>query len=102
VGSILDEVNGFFNQPIPSSRTMTQGSTQPLTGTITRIFPGGRERQARKAYNLTAIYERTVLTISEPRRLTSLLASKACYGDRSGSCNPRRQDGVSRTVPTIL
>jgi hypothetical protein len=31
VGSILDYVIAFFNSRNPSSRTMTLGSTQPLT-----------------------------------------------------------------------
>jgi hypothetical protein len=33
------------------------GSTQPLTEMSTRNFLGGKERSARKADNLTAIYE---------------------------------------------
>jgi hypothetical protein len=32
----------FFNLPNPSSRTMTLGSTQPLTEMSTRIHPGGK------------------------------------------------------------
>jgi hypothetical protein len=49
----------FFNLPNPSSRTMTLGSTQPLTEMSTRNFPGGggKERPARKVDNLTAICE---------------------------------------------
>jgi hypothetical protein len=39
-GSIPDEAIGFLNWPNPSSRTMTLGSTQPLTEIITRNFPG--------------------------------------------------------------
>jgi hypothetical protein len=39
--SIPDEVIGFFNWPIPSSCTMTLGSTQPLTEMCTRNLPGG-------------------------------------------------------------
>jgi hypothetical protein len=31
--------------------------TQPLTDLSTRILPGGKEGPARKADNLTAIYE---------------------------------------------
>jgi hypothetical protein len=50
----------FFNVYNPSSRTMAPGSTQPLTEMSTRNFPGGKERPTRKAYNLTAICERTV------------------------------------------
>jgi hypothetical protein len=39
-GSSPDEVIGFFNWPNPSSRTMTLGSTQPLTEMSTRNLPG--------------------------------------------------------------
>jgi hypothetical protein len=56
-GSIPDEVIGFFNLPNPSSRTMTLGSTQPLTEMSTRNLPGGKGRPARGANNLTAICE---------------------------------------------
>jgi hypothetical protein len=55
-GSIPD-VTGFFYWPNPSSRTMALGSTQPVTEMTTRNFPGGKERPARKADNLTAICE---------------------------------------------
>jgi hypothetical protein len=54
--SIPDEVNGFFDWPNPSSRTMTLGSTQPLTEMSTRNLPGDKGRSARKT-NLTAIRE---------------------------------------------
>jgi hypothetical protein len=59
-GSIPDEVTGCFNWPTPSSRTMTLGSTQPLTEMSTRNFPGGKGRPANKGDNLTAICEPTV------------------------------------------
>jgi hypothetical protein len=36
---------------------MSLGSTQPLTGMSTRNLPGDKGRPARKADNLTAIYE---------------------------------------------
>jgi hypothetical protein len=36
---------------------MTLGSTQPLTEMSTTKITGGKGRQARKADNLTAIYE---------------------------------------------
>jgi hypothetical protein len=51
---------GIFNLPNPSSSTMTLGSTQPLTEMSTRNLPGGKERPARKADNLTTICEPTV------------------------------------------
>jgi hypothetical protein len=47
----------FFNLPNLSSCTMALGSTQPLTEMSTRNIPGGKGRPARKADNLTAIYE---------------------------------------------
>jgi hypothetical protein len=56
-GSIPDEIIGFFNRPIPSSRIMALGSTQPLTEMSTRNPPGGKRRPERKADNLTAICE---------------------------------------------
>jgi hypothetical protein len=39
---------------------MALGSTQPLTEMSTRNLPGGNWRSARKADNLTAIFEPTV------------------------------------------
>jgi hypothetical protein len=59
-GSIPDEVTGFFNLPNRSSRTMAPASTQPLTEMSARNFPVGKRRPARKADNLTAIFEPTV------------------------------------------
>jgi hypothetical protein len=50
----------FFNLPNPSSRTMTLGSTQPLTEMSTRNIPGGKKRPARRAENRAVIYERNV------------------------------------------
>jgi hypothetical protein len=49
MGSIHGEVIGFQTLPKPSSRTMTLGSTQPLTGMSTRYLPGGKGRLMRKA-----------------------------------------------------
>jgi hypothetical protein len=57
VGSIPDEVIGFFNWPNPSSSTMTLGSSQLLTEMSSRNLPGGKGRSARKGDNLTAICE---------------------------------------------
>jgi hypothetical protein len=48
-GSTPDEVIGFFNWPNPSSRTMAQGLTQPLTEMSTRNLPGDKGRPAREA-----------------------------------------------------
>jgi hypothetical protein len=55
IGSMPDEVIGFFILPNSSSRTMALGSTQPLTEMSTRNLPGGKGRRARKADNFTAI-----------------------------------------------
>jgi hypothetical protein len=41
-------------------------------------------RPARKADNLTAIFEPTVYKMWEPGRITTLLAFKACYRDSFG------------------
>jgi hypothetical protein len=65
----------------PSSRTMALGSTQPLTEMSTRNLPGGNGRPARKADNLTAICAPIVWKMWEPRCLTALWASAACYTD---------------------
>jgi hypothetical protein len=71
-GSIPVEVIGFFDGPNPSSRTMALGSTQPLREMSTRKLPGGKERSAREADNLTAICEAIVYKMWDPRRLTTL------------------------------
>jgi hypothetical protein len=55
--SLPDEVIGFFNWSNPSSHTMAQGSTQPLTEMSTSNLSGGKGRPARGADNLTAICE---------------------------------------------
>jgi hypothetical protein len=60
---------------------MTLGATQLLTEMSTRNLPGGKGRSARKADKLTAICEPIVYKMWEPRRLTTLLASTACYRD---------------------
>jgi hypothetical protein len=72
---------GFFNLPNPSSRTMTLGSTQPLTEMSTSNLPGGKGWRARRADNLTAIYKPTVWKMWEPQHLTTLWASTASYRD---------------------
>jgi hypothetical protein len=60
---------------------MALGSTEPLTEMSTRNLPGDKERPARKADNLTAICEPIVYKMWEPRRLTTLWTSTACYRD---------------------
>jgi hypothetical protein len=58
----------FFNSPNPTSRTMVQGSTQPLTYWVLGTFLGGKGRPARGA-DLTANCEPIVYKMWEPRRL---------------------------------
>jgi hypothetical protein len=60
---------------------MALGSTQPLTEMNTRNLPGSEGRPGRKADNFTAICEPIVKEMWEPRRLTTLWASTACYRD---------------------
>jgi hypothetical protein len=60
---------------------MALGSTQSLTEMSTRNLPGGKGRPARKAGNLTIIYESIIYRVWEPRRLTTLWATDACYRD---------------------
>jgi hypothetical protein len=57
---------------------MALGSTHPLTEMSTGNLPAGKGRPACKAKILTAICE---LKMLEPRRLTTLWASTACYRD---------------------
>jgi hypothetical protein len=47
----------FSFDQIPSNHTLAVGSTQPLTEMSTRDLPGGKQRLASKAYNVTAICE---------------------------------------------
>jgi hypothetical protein len=47
----------------------------------TRNIPGGKWRPARKADNHAAIYEPIIWKMWEPRHLTTLWASTACYRD---------------------
>jgi hypothetical protein len=68
---VPDKVD-FFNLPNPFSRTVALGSTRPLTGMSITNLSGGKKGPARRADNLTAIYE--------PRRYTNLRASTACTG----------------------
>jgi hypothetical protein len=77
----------FFNCPNSSSCTMALGSTQPLIEMSTRNLSGGggEGRPARKADNLTAIWEPIVQKMWEPRPLITLWAFTDCYRD-SSSC----------------
>jgi hypothetical protein len=82
----------------PSSRTMALGSTQPLTEMSTRNLPGGEERPAREAQNITVICEPTVYKMWEPRRLTTLWAFTACYRD---SFTPNLHKELAEILRTI-
>jgi hypothetical protein len=57
------------------------GPTQRLTELSTRNLPSGKARSTRKADNLAAICEPIAWKLWEPWRLTTLLASTACYRD---------------------
>jgi hypothetical protein len=57
VGSIPEEVIGFFNWPNPSILNIALGWTQSLTEMGTRNLPGDKERPVHKADNLTTICE---------------------------------------------
>jgi hypothetical protein len=81
MGSILNEVNGSFTWPNPSSCTMVLVSTQPLPEMSTRNLPRGKGRLAHKADNLTIICEPTVQKMWELRCLTTLWASMTYYRD---------------------
>jgi hypothetical protein len=59
---------------------MALGSTEPLTEMSTRNLLGDIKRPARRADNLTAIYEPNVRKMWEPQPLATLRASKACMG----------------------
>jgi hypothetical protein len=55
MGSIPDEVIGFFNSPNPSSHVTALGLIQPESEMSTRKLPGGKGRTVHKADNLTTI-----------------------------------------------
>jgi hypothetical protein len=80
-GSIPDKVIGFFSWPNPSSHTMALESTQPLTEISTKNLPGGKGWPVCKANNLTAISDTIIWKMWDPRHLTILWASTACYRD---------------------
>jgi hypothetical protein len=57
MGSIRNEVIGFFSWPNPSSRTVALGLTRPVTEMSTSNVSACKEQPACKADNLTAICE---------------------------------------------
>jgi hypothetical protein len=79
---IPDEVIEFFNWLNPTNLTMVLGSTEPPTEMSTRNLPGDKGRPAHKAGNFTSICEPIAYKMWEPRRLTTLWSSVACYRNR--------------------
>jgi hypothetical protein len=69
-----------FRLAIPSSRTMALGLTKPLTEMSTRNIPEVKGRPTRNTDKLSTFCEPIVEKIWEPRHLTTLWASTACYG----------------------
>jgi hypothetical protein len=60
MGSVPDEVIGFFSWPNLFNRTVAVELIQSLREINTKNVPGGKGRPALKADNLTAICELTV------------------------------------------
>jgi hypothetical protein len=81
VGSIPDEIIGFFSWPNPFSHTVALGSTLPLREISARNLPGGKGQPVHEADNLSTICELIVWQIWEPWRHTTLWAFTAYYRD---------------------
>jgi hypothetical protein len=59
------------------------GLIQPLTEICIRYLPGGKTRLQQKAYDLIAICEAIVYVVCDPRCVTTLWTSTACFRDSS-------------------
>jgi hypothetical protein len=81
-GSITDEVIGFLIDLFLLDALWHWGRSQPLTEMSTGNYLGGKGWPTLKADSLTAVCEPIVYKIWEPRRLTTLWASTACYRDK--------------------
>jgi hypothetical protein len=72
----------FFNLLNPSSRNMALGSTQPLTEMSTRNVPGGKRAADAQVWQpYRHLWVDCLDKMWEPRRLTILWVSTACYRD---------------------
>jgi hypothetical protein len=80
VGSMPDEVIGFFNWPNPSGRTMALGSTKPLTEMSTRNLPGVKGGRRVRLTTLPS-YVSQVCRKFGSLDVSTLWASTACYRD---------------------
>jgi hypothetical protein len=80
-GSIRYEFIGFFNRFNRSSSTMALGSTQPLTEMKIRNLPGVKGGRRLELASSPPFVSQVVYKMWEPRRLTTLWASAACYRD---------------------
>jgi hypothetical protein len=81
VAGSISEVVGFCSCPNSSSRTMTQGLTQPLREMSTWNVPGGKGRPARKADNLVGTCEPCVVKMLDAGRLRTTWVSTTFYRD---------------------
>jgi hypothetical protein len=80
VGSIPDEVIGFFLIDLTLPAAMALGSTQPVTEMSIINLPGGKGRPVRKIDNLTAICENVGASTSHnPMGFHGLLFTVATY-----------------------
>jgi hypothetical protein len=80
MGLIPDDVTGFSNYLIlVAAQTVALGPIQPPIKVSIGNLSGHKDRLARKNNKLAANYDPIVWKMWEPRRLTTLWASTACY-----------------------